>query len=79
MVCVVELNKEIRFNFAQNKLKQKIWIDMLLDYTKLDINRLAEIIDVSPGFLEKVALKKDYLNQESANRLATLFLLTFSD
>ena len=79
MVCVVELNKEIRFNFAQNNLKQKIWICMILDYTKIDINHLAAIIEVCPVFLEKVSLGKDYLDPDWADHLAELFLITFSD
>lgn len=78
MECIVEFN-DVRFNFAQNKLKQKTWIEALLRFTNLDINHLAELLELPVDMLIKVQRGDVYFSQESAERLGRLFLLAFSD
>ena len=46
MGCILEFNDGFRFDFAQNKCKQKLWIDILLRFSKSNIEHLAHIIDV---------------------------------
>ncbi|HFL2714599.1 TPA: hypothetical protein ACGWTM_003413 [Legionella pneumophila] len=77
MVCIVEFDDGLRFNFAKNKYKQKVWIDALLKYSKANIDHLSKVLDVPLGTLVKVHNGGDYLDQEAAERLGQLFLLSF--
>lgn len=54
MGCIVEFNG-VRFNFIQNKLKQKTWIEALLCFTHLDINSIAEFLEVFVEMLDTVS------------------------
>ncbi len=80
MGCVIEFsNPVIRFNFMQNKLKQKTLIDALLRYSHLQIPRIASIIEVPFEKLNNVHNGLDFLEKEFAENLGELFLLMFSD
>ncbi|CZL29288.1 hypothetical protein [Legionella pneumophila] len=79
MVCIVEFNNGFRFDFAQNKLKQKIWIEALLRLTNLDIDHMAAILEIPAEVLTKVHHGEMYFSQEFAECLGRLFLLAFSD
>ena len=80
MGCVVEFSKPmIRFNFMQNKLKQKTLIDALLKYSQLRISSIANIIEVPFEKLKNVYEGMEFLENEFADNLGKLFLLLFSD
>ncbi|WP_454784021.1 hypothetical protein [Legionella sp. WA2024007413] len=79
MGCIVEFNKNVRFDFVQNKSKQKIWIEVLLCFTHLDINQLAMLLGVSSEKLIKVHRGASYFSQDIAEELGKLFLISFSD
>ncbi|KTD17463.1 hypothetical protein Ljor_1769 [Legionella jordanis] len=79
MGCIVEFNDGFRFDFAQNKCKQKLWIDVLLRFSKANIEHLAYILDLSVETLTQVYLGNHYLEDEAAKRLGHLFLVTFCD
>lgn len=80
MGCVVEFGSpKIRFNFMQNRLKQKTLIDALLRYSKLDINNMAQVLDINPQKLVNVHLGEEYFENESAEELGRLFLILFSE
>jgi len=78
MGCIVEFN-DVRFDFAQNKLKQKTWIEALLRFTNLDINQLAGLLDTPTEMLIKVQRGDIYFSKKTAVELGKLFLLAFSD
>jgi hypothetical protein len=80
MGCVVELDSpKIRFDFMQNRLKQKTLIDALLRYSKLDLNNVAQVLDINPQKLMNVYLGEEYFEKESAEELGRLFLIFFSE
>lgn len=79
MGCIVEFNDGFRFDFAQNKCKQKLWIDVLLRFSKSNIEHLAHILDVPVKTLSQVHQGKSYLEDEAAKCLGQLFLVTFCD
>ncbi|MCW8443147.1 hypothetical protein OQJ05_03645 [Fluoribacter gormanii] len=79
MVCIVEFDNSYRFDFAKNKCKQKIWIKILLKFSKTDIDHLAHILDLPAEKLNRVYQGIDYLDKEPAERLGQLFLVTFCD
>lgn len=78
MGCIVEFD-DVRFDFIQNKLKQRTWIEALLYFTNLDINKMAAMLELPIELLIKVRQGKMYLEQEAAERLGKLFLVAFSD
>ena len=77
MGCIVEFNDNLRFDFIQNKCRQKLWIDALLQTTKAGIEHLAFILDLSTETIIQVHQGKHYLEPVSAERLGQLFLITF--
>ncbi|MFT4060500.1 MAG: hypothetical protein QM652_13265 [Legionella sp.] len=79
MGCIVELNKGIRLDFTQNRYKQKAWIEVLLKYSKTNIEHLASILDLSAETLIRVHRGTHYLKKEEAERLGRLFLIMFYD
>lgn len=79
MGCIVEFNDGFRFDFAQNKPKQKLWIDILLRFSKSNIEHLAYILDLPIEILAQVHQGNYYLEDEAAKRLGQLFLVTFCD
>lgn len=80
MNCIVELSEpKIRFDFVVNKYKQQIWIEALLKFSKLDINNIAEILELPVDMLIKVRHGSIFFQQDSAVQLASLFLIAFSD
>ena len=60
MRCIVEFSEPlVRFDFCANRYKQKIWIDAMLKYGKLDMTGLASLLDVSTKNLRKANSFKD--------------------
>ncbi|WP_133139294.1 hypothetical protein [Legionella genomosp. 1] len=79
MVCIVEFNDGLRFNFAQNKCKQKVWIEILLRFSKADMNHLANLLELPVEKLIEIHRGKQFLEKEQADILGKLFLVTFGD
>lgn len=80
MSCTIEFNEpKVRFDFAKNKYKQKIWIEVLLKFTKADIKKLADLLELPLNRLVEVHQGKAFFTSDSADRLAQLFLIVFSD
>lgn len=79
MGCIVEFNKDVRFNFARNKSKQKIWIEALFCFTHIDIHQLAMLLEVSVEKLIMVRMGAIYFSQEVAEELGKLLLVALSD
>ncbi|MDW9178591.1 hypothetical protein SE948_02895 [Legionella pneumophila] len=79
MSCIVEFDGGHRFDFTQNRCKQKIWIEVLLKFGKTNIQHLAHILDLSAETLFQVHQGNHYLEAEEAKRLGQLFLITFCD
>ncbi|HHF0526632.1 TPA: hypothetical protein ACTUT5_002872 [Legionella anisa] len=77
MGCIVEFNDGFQFDFVQNKCKQKLWVDVLLCFSKANIEHLAYILDLPAETINQVHQGKQYLEQEPAERLGQLFLVTF--
>jgi hypothetical protein len=77
MGCIVEFNANIRFDFAQNRGKQRLWIDALLKFSKTNMDYLAHILDLPTELIIQVHQGTHYLDQELAERLGQLFLITF--
>jgi len=74
MGCIIEFNEKLRFNFIQNKCKQKLWIDVLLQCSKGNMEYLAFILDVPTEIISQVHQGNHFLEEEHANRLGQLFL-----
>lgn len=79
MGCIVEFDNGLRFDFAQNRCKQKVWLEVLLKFSKTNIDHLAYILDLPPETLIQVHRGSYYLEKEPAERLGQLFLVTFCD
>ncbi|HDO7841038.1 TPA: hypothetical protein P5J72_000435 [Legionella pneumophila] len=77
MGCIIEFNDGFQFDFVQNKCKQKLWIDVLLRFSKANIEHLAHILDLPIETVIQVHQGNLYLDEESAKRLGQLFLVTF--
>ncbi|HDY2653924.1 TPA: hypothetical protein RQQ06_000924 [Legionella pneumophila] len=77
MGCIVEFNNDLRFDFIQNKSKQKLWIDALLRSSNANIEHLAHMLDLPIETVIQVHQGNLYLEEESAERLGQLFLVTF--
>lgn len=80
MVCIVEFNQpRVRFNFAANKFKQKLWIELLLNYTSLDLEALAILLATPIERLSNVHKGRAFLSRRMAEQLGRIFLMEFSD
>ncbi|KTD53445.1 hypothetical protein Lsan_3855 [Legionella santicrucis] len=79
MVCIVEFEEGIRFNFAQNKYLQKVWVEALKHCFNKDIAQLAYLLDIPQERLAKVHQGVSYLPDDKADELAKLFLIAFGD
>lgn len=77
MGCNVKFNDGIGFDFPQNQSKQKIWLEILLGFSKANTEHLAYILDLPIETIMQVHQGKVYLEQEEAKRLRELFLVTF--
>jgi len=77
MRCIVEFNDKLRFNFIQNKCKQKLWIDLLLEHSQTNVEYLALILGLSTEIVTQVHQGTHYLEEEPANRLGQIFLIAF--
>jgi hypothetical protein len=78
MACIVEFNSDIRFNFVQNPIKQKLLMDALLNYSKLDLIKMAVLLNSNEEKLVKVYEGEEYFENEMADELGKLFLILFS-
>ena len=76
MGCIVEFSEsKTRFEFFTRDHKQKIFISILLKYSKMDIPHLAFIIDVPSKKLNDVYHGRDFLSGKPAEELTQLFLV----
>ena len=71
--------KSINFVFKRKKYKQKLLIDMLLQYSKYDLKKLAITLAVPINNLELVYKGQSYLMDEAERCLAEIFLVAFCD
>lgn len=69
----------MHWQFKCRKDRQKILIDIILKYSKLDIAGIAGIIEVSMNTLQEVYKGNAYLDDPINKSLAQLFLLCFSE
>lgn len=76
MGCIVNFN-DTYFNFAQNKSKQRRWIEALLFFSNIDIHQLADLTNIPSEVLIKVYKGQRYLPNKMAERLITLLFITF--
>ncbi|QDP72213.1 hypothetical protein FOG18_06390 [Legionella israelensis] len=80
MGCFIQLkDPDITFNFVHNELKQKLLLAALIRYSEIDLNGIAEILDICSKRLLKVLMGAEYLDTREAEELGRLFLITFSD
>lgn len=77
MECVVDFNG-IRFDFAQNRFKQKMLIEILTRYMSFEITELSRVLDVPVSLLDQVKQGKKFLHCRAARDLGRLFLLSLS-
>jgi hypothetical protein len=77
MGCIIELDGT-RFDFTQNKFKQKVLIQILLGYMFFDVSSLSKFLGVSVQLLKQVQEGHQFLHHCAAERLGKIFLLTFS-
>jgi hypothetical protein len=78
MGCIVEFD-DVRFDFIQNKSKQKTWIEALLSFTNIEVNHLAGMLEIPVELLIQVRQGEVYFSQEIAEQLGRLFIIAFSD
>ncbi len=78
MGCIIELDG-VRFDFTQNRFKQKLLLDILVLYMSFEMNELSKILDVPLQLLNKVHRGEQFLSYLAAQRLGKIFLLTFSN
>lgn len=80
MGCIIEFSKPfVRFEFTYKKHKQRIFIEMLLKYSQLNIASLATSLDVSVNTLKSVCSDSAFLDDKPAKKLAHLFILFVSE
>ena len=80
MGCIVEFTEpHTRIELFNNQKKQKLLIDVLLTYGKLDINGLADALNVSVGILYTVHHGDAFLVNNDSDNLMQLFLLFFGE
>ncbi len=71
--------RTIKFEFKCKKSKQKLLIDMLLNYSNYDLKTLATLLSVPVNKLLSVYKGESYLYQTSEISLAETFLVAFFD
>ena len=69
----------VTYNFECKINKQKLLIDALLRYGRLDITGLSYVLHVLATELRDAHSGKGFLHGHSAKKLALLFLICFSD
>jgi len=80
MGCIVEFSDPTnRFEFCTRDHKQKVFIDVLLRYSKMDIPHLAYILDTPVTKLRDVYYGKTFLAGKPAEELTQLFLVYFGE
>ena len=80
MGCIIEFSgSETRFEFCTRNHKQKIFISILMRYSKMDIPHLACVLDVPADKLQDVHLGRDFLVGKPAEELTQLFLVYFGE
>jgi hypothetical protein len=70
-------NSFITYQFNCKNNTQKIIIDILINYTNYDIQKLAEYMETSTSELLKVKHGESYLEKDQRNLLSRLFLVSF--
>lgn len=80
MSCIIEFSESgTQFEFCTRDHKQKIFISMLMRYSKMDIPHLACILDVPADKLQNVHHGKGFLVGKPAEELTQLFLVCFGE
>ena len=80
MGCIVEFTEpHTRIELFNNQKKQKLLIDTLLTYGKLNISGLAEALDVSVGIIQTVHHGEAFLVKNDSDNLMQLFLVFFGE
>ncbi len=69
----------VKYTFECRANKQKYLVDALLRYGRLDVHGLSSMLDILANELHEVHAGKGYLHDQSAQQLALLFLVCFSD
>lgn len=78
MGCIVELTQpRMQIEFCGKSGKQKILIDLLIQYGDFDIKKLAVTLGVPVRILKKICDGKGCLVGEAADSLAQIFLIFF--
>ncbi len=78
----IELNAgefTLNHEFICRLNKQKLLIDVLLKYSKINLDKLASMLKVPVGLLQDVWRGRDYLQHDAALRLTEYFLLFFGE
>lgn len=79
MACIVEFNRNYRFNFVRNKYKQKFWIEGLLRLSDMDLHQISVMLNLPSDMLLQVHRGEHYFSTDQAELLGQLFLLVLSD
>lgn len=76
MGCIIEFQEpSVRINFRCNNMKQKIYLEILLKYSPLDITNISSILNIPKSKLYRVYLGKELLEGKVANNLACLLCI----
>ena len=79
MGCIVEFSEPlVRFDFCENKNMQRTLIDVLIKYSKLNLENLANLIEVPLQTLIDVHQGMGFLTGDVSENLCKYFLLFFS-
>lgn len=78
MKCVLEFDGAAKYELFCRGNKQRILIDILVNYAQLDLSNIASSVGVSLNELKDIYQDK-YLNEQSAMNLFYLFLIFISE
>lgn len=80
MSCIIEFSEpKSRFEFRTRDHKQKLFIDVLLRYSQMDLPHLASILDTTANELRDVYCGKIFLVGKPAEVLTQLFPVHFGE
>lgn len=72
------LEPVIRYDFICKRAKQKNLIEIIMNYSELDLGALATILSVPLEYLSSVHNGVTYLIGDSERKLGEMFLVMFS-
>lgn len=80
MDCKLEKNEPvINCTFKCKQNKQKILIDLMLQYGSINIEDLADILDLPKNIVQKTHEGKNFLEPDKSVLLGQLFLFLYGD